>query len=114
MGVRPPVIANLSFMWSEDESVKSVAREIVRMIADHHGGEIEIYHIVKSKCPTPGRLRYELAQKINEEMRVLPHDALNLWITITRLLKQRIIDLAQDRLKYWLMIPQVYLVEVLT
>jgi hypothetical protein len=101
-------------MWSEDESVKSVAREIVRIIADHHGGEAEIYHIVKKKCPTPGRLHYELAQKINEEMRVLPQDALNLWLTITRLVKERMIDIAQDRMKYWLKIPQVSLVEVLT
>ena len=82
-------------MWSEDESVKSVAREIVHIIADHHGGEAEIYHIVKRKCPTPSRLRYELAHKINEEMRVLPLDALNLWITITRLVKEGMIDLAR-------------------
>ena len=55
----------------------------------------------------------QLAHKINEEMRVLPLDALNLWITITRLVKEGMIDLARDRLKYWLMIPQVSLVEVL-
>lgn len=94
-------------MWHEDEQVKAVARAVVTLIADHHGGNLDIYHIVKQKCPTPGRLQYELALKISDEMRVFPADALDLWMTITRLVKERIIDIAQDRLKYWLIIPQV-------
>jgi hypothetical protein len=97
------------FMWHDDEQVKAVARAVVKMIADRHGGTLETYHIVKQKVPTEARLLYEVIPKIKEEMRVLPVDALVLWHTITRLVKERIIDLAQTNLKFWLMIPQVHL-----
>jgi len=94
-------------MWHEDKEVKATARAVVHLIADHHGGNPDIYDIVKQKCPSTARLQYELVQKIKDEVRVLPIDGLELWLMITRLCKEHIIDLAQERLQIWLKIPHV-------
>ena len=94
-------------MWHEDEQVKRVARAVVNLIADHRGGELSIFQVVKSKCRTPALFHYELCNKITDEIKVFPAEGLDLWMTITRLLKENIINLAHDRLYVWLQIPQV-------
>ena len=94
-------------MWHEDEQVKRIARVVVTLIADRHGGQSKTFKVVKLKCRTPALLHHELAHKVREEIKVLPVDGLALWTTITRLLKENIVELAEDRLRYWLEIPQV-------
>lgn len=94
-------------MWHDDELVKQVARNVVSLIADHRGGDPKIFQVVKTKCRTPALLQYELCTKITLEIKILPADGLDLWMTITRLVKQNIVDLAQDCLQAWLQIPQV-------
>jgi hypothetical protein len=100
-------LANFSFMWHDDEQVKRVARAVVDLIADHRGGELSIFQVVKLKCRTPALLHYELCSKITDEIKVFPDEGLELWMIITRLLKENIINLAHDRLYVWLQIPQV-------
>lgn len=96
-------------MWHDDEQVRKVARTVVTLIADYRGGHLSVFQIIKKKCRTPALLQYELCTKLREEMRVFPVEALDLWMTITRLVKENIINLAQDRLKVWLRISQVLL-----
>ena len=94
-------------MWhDDDEQVRKVARAVVTLIADHCGGHLSVFQIVKKKCRTPALLQYGLCTKLKEEMRVFPVEALDLWMTITRLVKENIINLAQDRLKVWLRLSQ--------
>jgi hypothetical protein len=95
-------------MWHEDEQIKRTAREVVSLIADHRGGELNTFQIVKSKCRTPALLHYELCTKIADEIKVFPAEGLELWMVITRLVKENIVNLAQDRLYVWLQIPQVF------
>lgn len=94
-------------MWHEDEQVKRVARGVVNLIADHRGGQLSIFQVVKPKCRTPALLHYSLCTKITDEIKVFPAEGLDLWMTITRLVKENIVNLAQDRLNVWLEIPQV-------
>jgi hypothetical protein len=100
-------VVDRSFMWHEDEGVKRAARNVVTLIADHRGGHLDIYQVVKLKCRTPRLFQYEIISKVEDELRILPADGLELWMIITRLLKENIVNLAQDRLKIWLIIPQV-------
>ena len=99
-------------MWHEDEQVKRIARMVVNLIADHRGGEVSIFQVVKLKCRTPALLHYELCNKITDEIKVFPAEGLDLWMTITRLLKENIINLAHDRLYVWLQIPQVSIIKI--
>ena len=94
-------------MWHDDEQVRRTARVVVNLIADHRGGELSIINIVKLKCPSPAFLQYEVCRKITDELHVFPAEALDLWMTITRLVKEHIIELAQDRMNIWLHIPMV-------
>jgi len=94
-------------MWHEDEQLKRVARGVVNLIADHRGGDLNTFQVVKLKCRTPALFRYELCTKIIDELIVFPVEGLELWITITRLLKENIVNLAQDHLNVWIKIPQV-------
>lgn len=96
-----------SFTWNEDEQVRRAARGVVNLIADHRGGQLSIFQVVKLKYRLPQLLQYELFPKIREEIRVFPIDGLSFWLTITRLVKENIVSLVQDRLKIWLQIPQV-------
>jgi hypothetical protein len=96
-----------SFTWNEDEQVKRAARAVVNLIADHRGGQLSVFQVVKLKYRLPELLQYELCPKIRDEIRVFPIDGLAFWLTITRLVKENIVSLAQDRLKIWLQIPQV-------
>jgi hypothetical protein len=94
-------------MWHEDEQVKRVARGVVNLIADHRGGDLNTFQVVKLRCRTPALFQYELCTKITDELKVFPAEGLELWMTITRLVKENIVNLAQDRLNVWLQIPQV-------
>jgi hypothetical protein len=100
-------IVDDSFMWHEDEGVKRAARNVVTLIADHRGGHLDIFQVIKLKCRTPRLFQYEIISKVKDELRILPADGLELWMIITRLLKENIVNLAHDRLKIWLIIPQV-------
>jgi hypothetical protein len=96
-----------SFTWNEDEQVKRAARAVVNLVADHCGGQLSTFQVIKLKYRLPELLQYELCPKIRDEIRVFPTDGLAHWLTITRLVKENIVSLAQDRLKIWLQIPQV-------
>lgn len=100
-------LVNFSFMWHEDEQVKRVARGVVNLIADHRGGLLDTFQIVKLRCRTPALFQYELCTKVTDEIKVFPAEGLDLWMTITRLVKEHIVALAQDRLNVWVQIPQV-------
>lgn len=97
-------------MWHEDEGIKKAARHVITLIADHRGGHLDIFQVVKYKCRTPALFHYELFSRVEDELRVLPADGLELWMIITRLVKDNIINLAQDRLSIWLIVPQVFLI----
>ena len=94
-------------MWSKDEQVKREAREVVDMIANCRGGQPSIFQAVKQKCRTPALLQYQLCKIIKDETTVSPTEGLDLWMTITRLVKENIVEWAQDRLYYWIEIPRV-------
>lgn len=96
-------------MWHEDEGVKQAARNVVTLIADHRGGHLDILQVIKHKCRTPALFHYELYSRVEDELRILPADGLELWMIITRLLKENIVNLAQERLDIWLLVPQVHL-----
>ena len=99
------VCAYPSFMFHDDEGVKRSARAVVSMIADRRGGELSIFKIVKERIRNPQELHYEILPKINEEIKILPKEGLEVWKIITRLCKEHIIKLADDRLNYWLRVP---------
>lgn len=77
------------------------------MIANCRGGQPSIFQAVKQKCRTPALLQYQLCKIIKDETTVSPTEGLDLWMTITRLVKENIVEWAQDRLYYWIEIPRV-------
>ena len=95
------------FMWSEDVHVKRAARDVAKLIADQCGGDLGIFQIIKARYRTPSIFKWSLAVKIEQEYGKSPAEALELWLIITRLLKQNIFSLAQDLLVNWLQIAQV-------
>jgi len=94
-------------MWHEDEGVKKAARNVVTLIADHRGGDLDIFQVVKHICRNPTLFYYELFSRVEDELRILPADGLELWMIVTRLMKENIVNLAEDRLEMWLSIPMV-------
>jgi hypothetical protein len=108
MGVCIPLILiNRSFMWHEDERVRETARTVVRLIADHRGGLPSIVEVVKQKYRTPAMYYCRLGLKIVDELTAFPEEALDLWLTITRLVKDGIVNLTGDNFYCWLQIPKV-------
>jgi hypothetical protein len=94
-------------MWHTNLKLRRLARSVVNRIADHRGGELYIYQMVKCKYPLPNMFQRHLVSKLENEIGSSPAEGAELYTTITRLLKHNVNDLAQDKLKYWLRIPQV-------
>jgi hypothetical protein len=94
-------------MWADDKPIKRAARRIANLIADHHGGSHEISELMKFKFWGVDVFKDTVCEKIVQEYKTSPTDALEMWIIITRLLKGHILEVAGSDLKFWLQIPQV-------
>lgn len=94
-------------MWDEDVQVRKKARAIVSSIADHRGGETSVLinvlcggYDTAIHCP-------HLIARLEAEIAVSPISGFDLWMIITRLIRDRIVDVFGGMLEDWLQIPQV-------
>ena len=94
-------------MWAEDEQLKKKARQVVSLIADYHGGYVNVARVIKRKIPSGIIFAHRFMSIFNEEMKKKPEEALDLWLIITRLLKENLITIAQDHLDLWTSVPLV-------
>jgi hypothetical protein len=100
-------LANGSYMWHEDNNVKRVAREVVSLIADHRGGDLNIFNTILKKISSIGIWRVRVQNRFCREYKYFPEPALDLWMILTRLLKEHITFVGEDQIFVWLDIPLV-------
>jgi hypothetical protein len=94
-------------MWHTDAAVRRSARQIAKAVADHHGGQYDLFQWIEFKFQGVGVFKDCIGRQVLCEYEKSPSDALELWIIITRLLKDHILKMAGPDLKFWLRIPQV-------
>ena len=94
-------------MWHEEESLRRVARKVVTLIADHRGGDLNIFHVIQLKVSSAGIFRVRIHDKLLDELQTFPDEGLELWMIITRLLKEHITYIGADLIRLWIDIPIV-------
>jgi hypothetical protein len=96
--------ANHRLIWSDDVLLRQTTRSVLSFIADYRGGQPTIFEVIKPQ------LQYskfeDLCDRIKKEISESSDDGVELWMAITRLLRQNLIDLGNDELKAWLEIAQ--------
>jgi hypothetical protein len=94
-------------MFETHVAIQRAALHIGQLVADHQGGDPHIARLIKSKYSGGGTFKEAIIDRTLGVYEKSPADGLELWIVITRLLKERILKVAGPDLKLWLQIPQV-------
>ena len=94
-------------MWHEEESLRRVARKVVSLIADFRGGDLNIFQVIQLKVSSEGIFRVRIHDKLLDEIHTFPDEGLDLWMIITRLLKEHITYVGVELVRLWLEIPIV-------
>lgn len=105
--VHSKTYANDSYMWDEEELIRMVAREVVTLIADHRGGDLNIFQVIQLKVSSAGIFRVRIYDRLLDELQTFPDEGLELWMIITRLLKEHITYIGPDLVRLWINIPTV-------
>jgi len=92
-------------MWEEDDLIRKEARLVLALIGDYRGGQPEILNLLKPKLVS-GQFDKDLCDKLKQELSDVKsiESAVELWIIITRLLRENLLDLGEDELKAWIQI----------
>jgi hypothetical protein len=94
-------------MWDEEEPVRTVARNVVTLIADHRGGDLNIFQVIQLKVSSAGIFKVRIYDRILDELQTFPEEGMELWMIITRLLKEHITYFGPDLIRLWIDIPTV-------
>jgi len=79
----------------------------VTLIADHRGGDLNIFQVIQLKVSSAGIFRVRIHDKLLDELQTFPDEGLDLWMIITRLLKEHITYIGEDLIRLWIDIPIV-------
>jgi hypothetical protein len=94
-------------MWDDEELVRTVARKVVTLIADHRGGDLNIFQVIQLKVSSAGIFRVRIYDRLLDEFQTFPDEGLELWMIITRLLKEHITYIGPDLIRLWIDMPTV-------
>lgn len=97
--------ANGSFMWDEDITTRKNARAFLSLIGDIAGGQKVVIGIIRQVH----KLRnLEFLSRIETQIEECEQEGFQLWMIITRLLRDGFSDIMASELCRWLRIPWVY------
>ena len=77
------------------------------LIADNRGGDLNIFQVIQLKVSSAGIFKATIHDKLLDEFKTFPDESLDLWMIITRLLKEHIAYIGADLVRLWIDIPLV-------
>lgn len=95
---------NASFMWDEDITTRINARAVLSFIGDNAGGQKAVIETIRQvhKLPNP-----EFISRVEAQFKECESEGFQIWITITRLLRDGFLDIMPNEMCRWLRIPWV-------
>jgi hypothetical protein len=94
-------------MWSEDDNLRSLAREIIAAIGNHWGGDPRIAQVARTKWTNHENFVTVFCRRIAQEIREDVEGGLHLWFNITRLLRDKVPFFVEEGMENWLQIALV-------
>lgn len=91
-------------MWDENPTWRRNSWTILSLVGYHIGGNEATFEIIRETHKIPD---HEFVGRVEAQVEQCPVDGLELWMTITRLLRDRFSNLLSGQLNRWLQIPWV-------
>ncbi len=95
---------NASFMWDKITSTRKNAWAVLSLIGDLAGGQKAILEIVRQVHKLRNR---EFVYRVEEQTEECEAEGFELWMIITRLLRDQFSNILHGELRRWLQIPWV-------